>query len=214
STAIDAVTQALRMGAEQATVIYRRGEAEMSAYGFEYELAKTDGAAFLFHAVPVAVLEKAGHVSGLRLARTEVRDGRVEILPESEWTEPFDMVLSAVGQEKQAGLLEALFPGLELDRRGRVVHDPATMQTSLPHVFAGGDCTSGGREVVNAVAEGKKAARAIARQLAGEQPAEAVCGPVQHSRHGIAGGPTGSGFEAPVRVHELEAALGVRLTPS
>ena len=214
NTAIDAVTQALRMGAEQATVIYRRGEAEMSAYGFEYELAKTDGAAFLFHAVPVAVLEKAGHVSGLRLVRTEVRDGRVEILPESEWTEPFDMVLSAVGQEKQAGLLEALFPGLELDRRGRVVHDPATMQTSLPHVFAGGDCTSGGREVVNAVAEGKKAARAIARQLAGEQPAEAVCGPVQHSRHGIAGGPTGSGFEAPVRVHELEAALGVRLTPS
>lgn len=209
NTAIDAVTQALRLGAEKATVIYRRGEDDMSAYGFEYELAKTDGATFLFHTVPVAVLGEGGHVTGLRLAQTAVRDGRVVILPGSEWTEPFDMVLSAVGQEKQASLLTSLFPGLKLDRKGRVAIDTMTMQTSVPNVFAGGDCTSGGREVVNAVAEGKKAARGIHKQLA----AAVTAGPVQHSRHGIAGGPVGSGFNAPVRVHELEAALGLRVTP-
>jgi glutamate synthase (NADPH/NADH) small chain len=209
NTAIDAVTQALRLGAEQATVIYRRGPEDMSAYDFEYELAKTDGATFVFHAAPIAVLGEAGHVTGLRLARTEVRDGRVSLVAGSEWTEPFDMVLSAVGQEKQTTLLASLFPALELDRRGRVTVDPATMRTNLPHVFAGGDCTSGGREVVNAVAEGKKAARGIHAALSGDSPT----GPIQHSRHGVGGGPVGSGFDAPVRVHELEASIGVRVTP-
>jgi dihydropyrimidine dehydrogenase (NAD+) subunit PreT len=203
NTAIDAVTQALRLGAERATVIYRRGPDDMSAYDFEQELAKTDGAAFLFHAMPVEVLGDAGHVTGLRLARSEVRDGRAVPIPGSEWAEPCDLVLKAVGQEKQTSLLQRLFPGLRLDSRGRVEHDPATMRTSLPNVYAGGDCTSGGREVVNAVAEGKKAARGIHQQLAGG----AVNGPVQHSRHGAAGGPVGSGFDRPIRVHELEAAL-------
>jgi glutamate synthase (NADPH/NADH) small chain len=209
NTAIDAVTQALRLGAEQATVIYRRGPEDMSAYDFEYELAKTDGASFEFHAAPVEVLGEEGHVTGLRLARTEVRDGRVALVAGSEWTEPCDMVLSAVGQEKQTSLLTRLFPTLKLDARGRVAVDPRTMQTNLPHVFAGGDCTSGGREVVNAVAEGKKAARGIHGLLT----ETCTTGPVQHSRHGALTTAVGSGFDAPVRVHELEAALGVRVTP-
>ena len=203
NTAIDAVTQALRLGAEKATVIYRRGPADMSAYDFEYELAKADGAGFLFHAAPVEVLGQGGHVTGLRLARTEIRDGRAATVPGSEWVEPVDLVLKAVGQEKQAALMQRLFPGLTLDSRGRVEHDPATMRTNLPQIYAGGDCTSGGREVVNAVAEGKKAARGIHVQLAGG----AVSGPVQPSRHGVAGAPVGSGFDRPIRVHELEAAL-------
>ncbi len=209
NTAIDAVTQAIRLGAAHATVIYRRGPEDMSAYDFEHDLAKADGARFVFHAAPVAVLGDAGHVTGLRLARTETRDGRVSIIPGSEWTEPLDMVLSAVGQEKQVALLTSLFPTLELDRRGRVIVDPMTMQTNLPRVFAGGDSTSGGREVVNAVADGKKAARGIHAELTHET----TTGPVQHSRHGVVGGPFGSGFNAPVRVHELEAALGIRVTP-
>ncbi len=203
NTAIDAVTQALRLGAERATIVYRRGREDMSAYDFEYELAKSDGAHFLFHAAPVEVVGESGHVAGLRLARTESRDGRVTSVPGSEWVEPVDLVLKAVGQEKQAALLQRIFPGLAIDSRGRVEHDPQTMRTSLPKVFAGGDCTSGGREVVNAVAEGKKAARGIHRHLAGDT----VSGPVQASRLGVAGPPSGSGFDRPIRVHELEAAL-------
>jgi len=203
NTAIDAVTQAKRLGAEEATIVYRRGAAEMSAYAFEYELAKTDGAAFLFDAAPVEVLAQDGHVAALRLAKTASHDGRVAIVPGSEWTIPCDLVLKAVGQEKQAGLLTRLFPGLNLDARGRVEHDPATMQTSLPAVFVGGDAASGGREVVNAVAEGTKAARGIHALLAGDS----VRGPVQPSRLGMPDGATGSGFDQPIRVHELEAAL-------
>jgi dihydropyrimidine dehydrogenase (NAD+) subunit PreT len=203
NTAIDAVTQAKRLGAEVATIIYRRGPDDMSAYPFEYELAKTDGATFLFDTTPVEVVAKEGHVAGLTLAKTAVRDGRVAVVPGSEWTEPFDLVLKAVGQEKQVGLLGRLFPGLKLDARGRVEHDPATMRTSLPKVFVGGDAASGGREVVNAVAEGKKAARGIHALLGGA----AATGPVQPSRLGAADGAVGSGFDHPIRVHELEAAL-------
>jgi len=202
NTAIDAVTQAKRLGAETATIIYRRGADDMSAYPFEYDLAKADGATFLFDTAAVEVVGD-GHVAALRLAKTAVRDGRVAVVPGTEWVEPFDLVLKAVGQEKQASLLARLFPGLELDARGRVGHDPATMQTSLPTVFVGGDAASGGREVVNAVAEGKKAARGIHALLAGASER----GPVQPSRLGMPDGAVGSGFDAPIRVSELEAAL-------
>jgi dihydropyrimidine dehydrogenase (NAD+) subunit PreT len=169
NTAIDAVTQAKRLGAETATVIYRRSEAEIPAYVFEHDLAKADGATFLFNAMPIEVLAHDGHVTGLRLARTERRDGRVVPLAGSEFSLPCDMLLRAVGQEKQSELLQRLFPDLALDAAGRVVHDPQTMQTSLPQLFVGGDCASGGREVVYAVADGKRAARGIHLMLAGER---------------------------------------------
>ncbi|MFM8734826.1 MAG: NAD(P)-dependent oxidoreductase [Pirellulales bacterium] len=203
NTAIDAATQAKRLGAEEATIIYRRGPGEMSAYPFEEELAKADGVAFLFDSVPVEVMGDDGHVAGLKLATTEVHHGRVHVVPGSEWTMPCDLVLEAVGQEKQAGLLQRLFPDLALDAKGRVKHDPVTMQTSLPNVFVGGDAANGGREVVNAVAEGTKAARGIHARLSGKQ----VHGPVQPSRLGMPDGAVGSGFDQPIRVHELEAAL-------
>ena len=120
NTAIDAVTQSKRLGAEVASIIYRRDEDDMPAYGFEYELAKNDGATFHFHTVPTEVLAENGHVKALRLAKTESRDGQLQIIPGSEWTEEFDLVLKAVGQEKQSSAFEKLFPGLKLDRKGRV----------------------------------------------------------------------------------------------
>jgi len=98
-------------------------------------------------------------------------------------------------------LLKKLFPKLELDERGAVMRNPDTGQTSLPKVFTGGDCANGGREVVNAVAEGKKAARGIHAFFAGQK----ISGPVQASRYGVKGEPIGSGFDSPIRVLELEA---------
>jgi NADH dehydrogenase FAD-containing subunit len=98
-------------------------------------------------------------------------------------------------------LLKKLFPKLELDARGVVVRNADTGQTNLPKVFTGGDCANGGREVVNAVAEGKKAARGIHAFLANEK----ISGPVQASRLGVVGvPPIGSGFDKPIRVPELE----------
>lgn len=71
----------------------------------------------------------------------------------------------------------------------------------MPRVFAGGDCANGGREVVNAVGEGKKAARGIHEMFG----LTSISGPVQPSRWGVPDGPFGSGLDAPIRVPELEA---------
>jgi glutamate synthase (NADPH/NADH) small chain len=201
NTAIDAVTQARRLGARDAAIVYRRSQADMPAYDFEQKLAKTDGARFLFNVVPLEILsDGTRHVTGLKLARTASTNGKLQVLAGSEFTEPFDMVIKAIGEEKQVNLFKKLFPALELDKRGVVVRNPDTGQTNIPRVFTGGDCANGGREVVNAVAEGKKAARGIHALLAGEN----VPGPMQPSRHGVKGVPVGSGFDRPIRVRELE----------
>jgi glutamate synthase (NADPH/NADH) small chain len=201
NTAIDAVTQAKRLGAEKAVLIYRRSQGDMSAYDFEQELARQDETEFLFSTIPLEVkADPGGHVAGLKLARTASTNGKLQVLPGTEWEEPFDMVIKAIGEQKQVNVLKKLFPGLELDRRGVVVHNRETGQTNLPKVFTGGDCANSGREVVNAVAEGKKAARGIHAFLAGQK----VTGPLQPSRHGVKGAPTGSGFDQPIRVTELE----------
>ena len=203
NTAIDAVTQAIRLGADRAFVVYRRGEDDMSAYEFEYELAKNDGAHFHFNTMPAEVIGEGGHVSGLRMVRTRVgKDGRAVPVPGTEFVEPCDLVLKAVGQEKQAALLRRLWPGLKVDQRGVIAHDPLSGATSLPRVFAGGDCGNGGREVVNAVGEGKKAARGIHAFLSHES----APGSMQPSRLGAPTGATGSGLERPIRVNELEEA--------
>ena len=203
NTAIDAVTQSKRLGADRAFIVYRRAEDDMSAYDFEYAHAKHDGAQFIFHAMPVEVVATGGHVSGLRLVRTKITHGKLEPIPGTEWVEPCDLILKAVGQEKQVKLLRGLFPDLVIDDQGVIAHDPLTGQTNLPHVFVGGDCGNGGREVVNAVGEGKNAAHGIHVFLT-QQTVEP---PVQPSRLGAKQGASGSGLHAPIRAHELEAAM-------
>jgi dihydropyrimidine dehydrogenase (NAD+) subunit PreT len=204
NTAIDAVTQAKRLGAEKAILVYRRSEAEMSAYKFEQEMAKADGAEFLFNSIPLAILtEASGHVSGVKLARTTGVDGELKIMPGSEWIEPCDMVIKAIGEQKQLGPFKKMLPALELDKRGAVIHDSETGHTGIRGVFVGGDCANGGREVVNAVAEGKRAARGIHLFLSGQT----VAGPIQPSRYGVLGRPEGAGFNKPIRVVEFEQPL-------
>ena len=201
NTAIDAVTQALRLGAHEAIIVYRRTREEMPAYEFEQQLARTYGVKFLFNVVPTEILSNSkGHVTGLKLARTSSANGKVQILPGTEFVEPFDMVIKAIGEQKQVELFKKLFPALEIHPRGVVRRNPDTGQTNLPNVFSGGDCANGGREVVNAVAEGKKAARGIHAFLSGGK----TSGPVQPSRYGVQGAPVGSGFDKPIRVLELE----------
>ena len=179
NTAIDAVTQARRLGAASVTIIYHRGENDLPVYHFEYELAKNDGAQFIFSAAPVEILATDERVSGLKMARTQVSAaGAVEMVPGTEWVQPFDMIIEAIGQEKQTAALRRLFPELEFDERGAVQCDAVTGQTNLPRVFAGGDCSNGGHEVVHAVADGKRAARGIHKLLTGQT----VTGPFQPSR--------------------------------
>lgn len=162
NTAIDAVTQAKRLGSRDAVLLYRRSEAEMPAYDFEQKLAKTDGCRLMTNVMPLEILsEGTGHVTALKLVRTNAAGGQLQPIPGSEFTESFDMVIKAIGEEKQSALLRKLYPELELNLKGAIVSNPKTGQTNLPNVFTGGDCANGGKEVVNAVAEGKKAARGI-----------------------------------------------------
>jgi glutamate synthase (NADPH/NADH) small chain len=165
NTAIDAATAARRLGAELVYMIYRRGPEEMSAFEYEYELAKGDGINFVWQASPLRVIsDHRGRVQALECLRTELgpqdATGRrsFQTVPGSEFRIEADMVIRAVGQKELAFLRE--IPDLELDG-GKVKVNPETMQTSNPKYFAGGDCVNGGAEVVDAVAHGKCAAKGI-----------------------------------------------------
>jgi len=167
NTSVDAATQAKRLGAENVLVVYRRGPEEVSAYHYEYELAKSDGVVYVFYALPVRFLGE-GSLTAVECLRTERfvdGEGRIGVrpLPASEFQIPCDMAITAVGQAKAVQWLGSTFPGLVLEG-GRVAVD-SQGRTSLKGLYAGGDCVNGGREVVNAVAEGKAAAHAIDADL-------------------------------------------------
>ncbi|MGD0907820.1 MAG: NAD(P)-dependent oxidoreductase [Candidatus Acidiferrales bacterium] len=166
NTAIDVVTAARRLGSEAVYLVYRRSEHEMSAFRYEYELAKKDGVNFLFRTQPVRVLGSDGQVTGLECVRTRVGEpdqrGRriAEIVPGSNFSIEVDMVVRAVGQKPATEFLRAV-QGIELRKNGTVVVANETCQTGNPKYFAAGDCVNGGSEVVDAVAEGMAAARGI-----------------------------------------------------
>ena len=174
NTAVDAVTQARRLGAERVLMIYRRTAKEMPAYEYEYELAKQDAVEFWWQTAPVEIVAGADGrtVGALRCVRTELVDegGRASARPVagSEFDIPVDMVIKAVGQEKRREFLSGV-EGLEMDAAGRVKVDPLTMQTTNAKFFAGGDCVNGGREAVDASQTGKLAAQGIHLALTGEQ---------------------------------------------
>jgi dihydropyrimidine dehydrogenase (NAD+) subunit PreT len=171
NTAIDVVTAARRLGAEQVYMVYRRSPEEMSAFDYEYELAKQDSVTFVWQALPVRVIAGGnGRVAALECLRTErgAKDGsgRSSYVPiaGSEFRLDVGMVVKALGQKRKSEFL-AQIAGLEL-KNGCVVVDPATMRTRNPRYFAGGDCVNGGGEVVDAVAHGKRAALGIHQMLA------------------------------------------------
>ncbi|MFV2073189.1 MAG: NAD(P)-dependent oxidoreductase, partial [Thermoanaerobaculales bacterium] len=164
NTAIDAATAATRLGADRVTIAYRRTRADMPAYAKEYELAKGDGVIFEWLTAPLECLHDDGALTGLRMQRLEMRgQGRgATLVPVfgSDITLECDMVVKALGQQPLVEFINTI-DGLEIER-GRVVVEMPSGATSVPGLFAGGDCVSKGAEVVNAVEEGKTAARGIA----------------------------------------------------
>jgi glutamate synthase (NADPH/NADH) small chain len=172
NTAIDAANAAKRLGAREVTMVYRRSEREMPAFRFEYEHSKLEGVQFCFQAQPVAILPSPSHpnrVGALECVHMELgapdASGRrkPQPIPGSKvWIE-CDMVIPAVGQSRFLKFLEGC-RGIEV-RDGAVVVDPRTGSTSNPRYYAAGDCVNGGREVVDAVAEGKRAGLGIVSWL-------------------------------------------------
>ena len=171
NTAIDAAIAAVRLGAEEVTMIYRRGPEQMSAFDFEYEHAKAEGVRFLWNAQPVGIKRSFFHraVEGLELQTMEEgRDGLLMSVSGKTTMLPVDCIVLSIGQSTHSHFLgaDAPLPKL-LTERGRILIDRSTGQTSNFRYFAGGDCTNGGREVVDAVADGKRAGIAMAAWLGG-----------------------------------------------
>jgi dihydropyrimidine dehydrogenase (NAD+) subunit PreT len=165
NTAIDVVTAAKRLGAEVVHLLYRRGEADMPAFRYEYELAKLDGIVFHWFAQPVRILGEDTRVTGIECVRTRVEPGKsggraaVAPVPGTEYRLDVDMVVRAIGQKPVTNVLRNV-AGIKVRENGTVVVNDRH-QTSHVKYFAGGDCVNGGKEVVDAVAEGMAAARGI-----------------------------------------------------
>ena len=155
NTAIDAVTQAKRLGAERVFLVYRRTEKDAPAYDYELELAKKDGIEFVWQTSPVEILGN-GKVAALKCRNA---DG-------NEFEITCETIIKAIGQTKQTGFLQSL--GITIDEKGRVSVNEL-MQTSNPKFFAGGDCVNGGAEAVDAAQMGKFAAQGIHFSLTNEK---------------------------------------------
>jgi dihydropyrimidine dehydrogenase (NAD+) subunit PreT len=159
NTAIDAANAARRLGAETVYMLYRRSESEMSAFDFEYEHAKQEGVQFLWRRKPVAIRGEAHGRMLLETVQVSDANGKLEVVSGSESAIACDLVVPAIGQSPLTQLLQEL-RGVEV-RDGKMVADRVTGQTGNSRYFAGGDCVNGGREVVDAVAAGKRAAVAM-----------------------------------------------------
>jgi dihydropyrimidine dehydrogenase (NAD+) subunit PreT len=158
NTAMDAASEAARMGAKKTVLAYRNSKEKMGAYGFEYDLAIRAGVDSLFNVTPIAITGN-GKVEGVKFAKTEMVEGKLKTNMNNTFIVRCDMVIKATGQAKQ-GHLYGLIDNLEIDAKIRIKTNDE-FQTSNPMYFAGGDAINGGAEVVNAAYDGKMAAQGI-----------------------------------------------------
>lgn len=172
NVAIDAAGVAKRLGAKDVTIVYRRSEKEMPAYEEEIKDALEEGIQILCLTAPVEVEVKEGKVSGLKCIKTELgppdESGRRRPVPikDSEFVLTCDSVIPAIGQKTDAPWAVKI-PGLKWTSWMTLKVAGGNMQASLPHVFAGGDIVRGPATVVEAVADGHKAAQSIHEYIEG-----------------------------------------------
>ncbi|BAK82804.1 NAD(P)-dependent oxidoreductase [Komagataeibacter medellinensis] len=158
NTAVDAAVQARRLGADEVTLVYRRGYENMSATPVEREWAQTNGVTVKLWASPVRLVARDGALAGIEFARgARGADGRATYDAQNTFVQDADMVLKAVGQTFLPDPLNGESIALA---GGRIVVDE-NGQTTMPGVYAGGDCTPGEDLTVAAVRDGRNAAEAI-----------------------------------------------------
>jgi glutamate synthase (NADPH/NADH) small chain len=166
NVAMDSARTALRLGAEESIVVYRRSEEELPARREEFHHAKEEGVQFRFLTNPIAFLGEKGRVAGVRCLRMELGEpdasGRRRPVPVagSEFDIEADTVVVAIGNGPHPLVLQTT-PGLKLNRWGNIEADPETGATSLRGVYAGGDIVTGAATVIEAMGAGKRAANAI-----------------------------------------------------
>ena len=171
NVAMDASRTALRLGAEESIIVYRRSREEMPVRHEELEHAEEEGVKFQLLTNPVEIIgDEKGLVTGMKCLRYELGEpdasGRRSPvpIPGSEFILEVDTVVVSIGQGPNP-LVTKSTPGLDLNKRGNIVADPETMATSKPGVFAGGDIVTGAATVILAMGAGKTAAKAIDEYL-------------------------------------------------
>lgn len=176
NAAVDAARTALRLGAEEVTIVYRRTRDEMPAYEEEITEAEREGVRLWTLVAPVEVLAANGHAVGLRCRRMTLGGydlsgrRRPKALEEAEFDMEVDQVIAAIGQKLD---VKACSNGVTIQENesGFVQVDPHSMQCSEPWVFSGGDAVTGPASVVAAIGAGEQAAIGIDRFLSGEEHA-------------------------------------------
>lgn len=175
NVAMDAARSALRLGAEEVSVVYRRSLEELPARREEIEHAMEEGIQFRLLNNPVEILgDENGFVRGMRCVKMELgepdetgRRSPIEI-EGSEFLLDCECVIVAIGTSPNP-LIKATTPALEINRRGGIVIKEETGETSVPGIYAGGDAVTGAATVILAMGEGKRAAAAIDALLSGRK---------------------------------------------
>jgi len=170
NSALDSARTALRLGAREVLLLYRRSRAQMPAHGWEVEQALADGVRLETLVAPVSIQGARGRVRTLRLVRMELGEPdasgrpRPVPVPGSETEIEVDHVVMAIGQQAEPGDLGR---GLARTKWGTIRTDPVTQETDRPGLLAGGDAATGASTVVAAFGAGKRAAESIDRRLRG-----------------------------------------------
>ena len=168
NVAMDCARSALRRGAREVHLIYRRSRAEMPAHATEVKDAGVEGVIYHFQVNPTALVAEKGSIKGMQCVRMELGEPddsgrrRPVPVPGSEFFLPCNIVVPAIGQAADLSFLDGR---IEVSKRGTISVDPVTMATSVSGVFAGGDIVLGARTVVEAVAQGNRAAVSIDQYL-------------------------------------------------
>ncbi len=171
NVAIDTARSALRAGADEVYILYRRSRQEMPAYAEDVEAAEKEGVRLQFLINPIRFLGKKGRITAIECLRMQLSEpdesGRSRPIPinGSEFIVEVDNVLLAIGQTPETSLIP---PEIEVARTNTVVVDGITLETNRKGVFAGGDIVRGPATVIEAIADGKRAAESIDRYLQGK----------------------------------------------
>jgi heterodisulfide reductase subunit A-like polyferredoxin len=177
NVAIDVARSAVRLGAEEVSIIYRRTRNEMPAWEEEIRAAEDEGTQITYLAAPQEILTRDGNVVGLRCIRMELTEpdssGRKRPIPVpgSEFDIEIDQLIPAIGQRPDLSAIENV-TGLTFSRWGTTEVDSLTFTTEREGVFAGGDLQTGPWVAIGAIGAGKEAAESILRYIVGRDLAE------------------------------------------
>jgi heterodisulfide reductase subunit A2 len=176
NVAVDVSRAAVRLGAKEVTILYRRTRAEMPAWEEELEAAEAEGVKIQYLSAPQQVLSDDGRVTGLRCLKMELTEPdssgrkRPVPIPGSEFDLTVDQIIPAIGQRPDLSAIEEV-TGIQLTRYGTTEVDPVTYATGREGVFAGGDLQTGPWVAIGAIAAGREAAKSIVRYFDGEDMA-------------------------------------------